>query len=558
MSIPLILASQSPSRRNVLEAAGISPVIRVSRVDEPAVVAHAAEVRGVAQSDLTCEERVSLLAKAKAKAVYRAYRAVADTAAAASGEQVTAYPMKAVGADAQDGKGLSRRDTFSDKSGSGSQAWGANAFGGRNSTATRDFSSYTVPVNVEPIERAQRSDPGFAGSDIGPFIIGCDSMFLFDGVAFGKPHTPQVARERLRAMRGKSGELWTGHSLVDFASGRALSGASFAKVTFSDYSDDDIEAYVASGEPLEVAGCFTLEGLGGAFIEGVDGDPSGVLGLSLPLLRRMVVEMGARWSDLWNVGLGAAAVGRMASGSATASGQADSGNSGARTGNVEPDGSDASDGSDGSGISDIYGDSDSADSGRPGDPADVSGAAEPGLSAQYDPTSVVPPKNNIRQPGDGWVDCVCGRRHWGLNGAAGVLLARRNAESGEITHIVMQHRAAWSAEGGTWGVPGGALATGENPIEGALRESCEEAGIDPDDIEVVGTYREDHGPWAYTTVLAFEKPGHRVEPSVGDDESIEIEWVPVGQVSNLKLLTAFRSDWPRFAKRLKQLSASAD
>ena len=106
----------------------------------------------------------------------------------------------------------------------------------------------------------------------------------------------------------------------------------------------------------------------------------------------------------------------------------------------------------------------------------------------------MPPKENVHQPGDGWIDCACGRKHWGLNGASGVLLARRDPKSGEVTSVVMQHRAAWSAEGGTWGIPGGATADGESPIEGALRESYEEANITPEDIEVVGSYREDHGP----------------------------------------------------------------
>ena len=163
----------------------------------------------------------------------------------------------------------------------------------------------------------------------------------------------------------------------------------------------------------------------------------------------------------------------------------------------------------------------------------------------------------MHQPGDGWIDCACGRKHWGLNGASGVLLARRDPKSGEVTSVVMQHRAAWSAEGGTWGIPGGATANGESPIEGALRESYEEANITPEDIEVVGSYREDHGPWAYTTVFAFEKPGHRVVPRANDDESMEIEWVPIDEVPDRKLLTAMRTDWPRFAERLHALAAAA-
>ena len=166
----------------------------------------------------------------------------------------------------------------------------------------------------------------------------------------------------------------------------------------------------------------------------------------------------------------------------------------------------------------------------------------------------LPPKENVRQPGDGWVDFACGRKHWGTNGAAGVLLARRDAQTGEVTHVVMQHRAAWSAEGGTWGIPGGAIADGENTIEGALRESFEEANITPEDIEVVGSYCEDHGPWNYTTVFAFEKPGHEVHPKANDDESMEIVWVPIDEVPDRKLLTAMRTDWPSFEKRLRALA----
>ena len=91
----------------------------------------------------------------------------------------------------------------------------------------------------------------------------------------------------------------------------------------------------------------------------------------------------------------------------------------------------------------------------------------------------------------------------------------------------------------------------------SLRESYEEANITPEDIEVVGSYREDHGPWAYTTVFAFEKPGHRVVPRANDDESMEIEWVPIDEVRVRKLLTVMRTDWPRFAERLHALAAAA-
>lgn len=126
-------------------------------------------------------------------------------------------------------------------------------------------------------------------------------MFLLDGECYGKPHSAEVARERLRAMRGATGELWTGHCLIDFATGRIARGASRATLHFCEYSDTDIERYIATGEPLEVAGSFTLEGFGGAFIDSIEGDPQGIIGLSLPLARRLAAELGVEWTDLWNV-----------------------------------------------------------------------------------------------------------------------------------------------------------------------------------------------------------------------------------------------------------------
>ena len=121
--------------------------------------------------------------------------------------------------------------------------------------------------------------------------------------------------------------------------------------------------------------------------------------------------------------------------------------------------------------------------------------------------------------------------------------------------MLLQHRARWSAEGGTWGVPGGAISDGENPLEGGLRESYEEANIHPEDIQVVGSYLEDHGPWGYTTILAFERPGHQVDPRMNDDESIALEWVDLDKVVDLPLLKAFGQDWPHFRQRLEALAA---
>ena len=222
------------------------------------------------------------------------------------------------------------------------------------------------------------------------------------------------------------------------AAQRSRGGASHAKVHFGEFTDADVERYIATGEPLEVAGSFTLEGFGGAFIDSIEGDPHGIIGLSLPLARHLAGELGITWTDLWNVGRG----------------------------ELEPE-------------------------------SKASGNQHAGI---------LPPVENVHQPGDGWVDCACGRKHWGTNGASGILLARRDPVSGKVTHVVMQHRAAWSAEGGTWGIP--------------------------------------------------ENPSRTVEPKANDDESMEICWVPIDDVPNRKLLTAMKTDWPRFAARLDELATA--
>lgn len=146
-----------------------------------------------------------------------------------------------------------------------------------------------------------------------------------------------------------------------------------------------------------------------------------------------------------------------------------------------------------------------------------------------------------RQPGDGWVECTCGSRHWGLHGAAGLLLVRTDA-SGHATDVVLQHRAVWSDHGGTWGIPGGALAPGEDAVAGAVREAAEEAGIDPAALEALATRVLDHGPWSYTTVLARATGPH--DPRATDPESLDVRWVPVGEVATLTLLPAFGAAWP--------------
>ncbi|MFI9385177.1 Maf family protein [Kutzneria sp. NPDC052558] len=133
-------------------------------------------------------------------------------------------------------------------------------------------------------------------------VVGCDSMLSINGKMVGKPGTPEVARERWREMAGKTGELLTGHvvlRLVDGVVDRAARGAQATTVRFGTPSDRELEAYIATGEPLAVAGGFTLDGMGGWFIDGIDGDHGSVLGISLPLTRRLLAEVGVSVIDLW-------------------------------------------------------------------------------------------------------------------------------------------------------------------------------------------------------------------------------------------------------------------
>jgi septum formation protein len=131
-------------------------------------------------------------------------------------------------------------------------------------------------------------------------VLGCDSVLELDGTALGKPASAEEAIHRWRSMRGRTGVLHTGHSLHDLASGRVAAAIASTTVHFADLSDAEIEAYVATGEPLHVAGAFTIDGLGGAFISGVEGDHHNVVGVSLPLLRDLLGELGHEWTDLWS------------------------------------------------------------------------------------------------------------------------------------------------------------------------------------------------------------------------------------------------------------------
>lgn len=205
----LLLASASPARLATLRSAGLDPVVVVSDVDEPAVVARYGVTEG--------EDIALLLAKAKAEDV-----------------------------------------------------------------AGRDLDALGVPEDA--------------------LVLGCDSVLEFDGAVHGKPADADEARARWRAMRGGSGVLHTGHWVVDTredGSGATLGGVASVTVHFADLSDAEVDAYVATGEPLAVAGAFTLDGLGGAYVRRVEGDPHAVVGVSLPLLRELVREAGVVWHELW-------------------------------------------------------------------------------------------------------------------------------------------------------------------------------------------------------------------------------------------------------------------
>lgn len=145
---------------------------------------------------------------------------------------------------------------------------------------------------------ASRHRAGVGGKRV--LVLGCDSVLELDGAAYGKPESATVAADRLAQLRGRTAVLHTGHHLTDVAAGSDALEVASTSVTFGSFSDQEIEAYVETGEPLVVAGAFTIDGLGGAFVERVDGDPHNVVGLSLPLLRRMVGDLGISWYELWN------------------------------------------------------------------------------------------------------------------------------------------------------------------------------------------------------------------------------------------------------------------
>ncbi len=249
VGIRVVLASQSPARLATLRAAGITPLVRVSQVDEDAVLSALPGGRAFAGGPTAPADEVAALAAAKC-------RAIAD---------------------------------------------------GIVSGAIRVYEGDAPALSA-----------GSGGRGGGPdrlVVIGCDSMLEMDGQMLGKPHSPDVARARIRQMRSRSAVLWTGHhaAVLDGDAGPRrwrLAGeagaAASTVVHFGGMSEEEIDAYVDSGEPLEVAGSFTVDGLGGPFITGIEGDYHSVVGLSLPLMREVLRGLGIFWPDLWDVRRGTA------------------------------------------------------------------------------------------------------------------------------------------------------------------------------------------------------------------------------------------------------------
>jgi septum formation protein len=149
------------------------------------------------------------------------------------------------------------------------------------------------------VRLAQLKASAVAAQVPGPaLVLGCDSMLDLDGATLGKPGSSDAARERWRAMRGRAGTLHTGHCLIDTERGSKAMRDVATQVRFADVTDDEIDAYCATGEPVAVAGAFTIDGLGGWFVDGVGGDPHNVVGVSLPALRAMLRELGHGLRDI--------------------------------------------------------------------------------------------------------------------------------------------------------------------------------------------------------------------------------------------------------------------
>jgi len=163
-----------------------------------------------------------------------------------------------------------------------------------------DEDSYSAQTTAEltGLLASAKAD-AVAGSLDAGLVIGCDSMLDLDGRALGKPADTAEAISRWQDMRGRSGTLYTGHCVIDAASGKRATAVAATTVRFGNPTDEEIDAYAGTGEPLGMAGAFTIEGLGGWFVDSIDGDHNNVIGISLPLLRTLFLEFGLTIPRLW-------------------------------------------------------------------------------------------------------------------------------------------------------------------------------------------------------------------------------------------------------------------
>ncbi len=161
-----------------------------------------------------------------------------------------------------------------------------------------DFFSAMTPADMVIALAVTKAHTVREQIDYPALIIGCDSTFDVDGVSFGKPGTPDIARERAKTISGRSGLLHTGHCIIDTAQGREIADRVTTKVTFSEMTDQEIEDYIASEEPLHVAGGFTLDGFGSPFIPIIEGDYTNVVGISMPFLRSAMSQLGYSWPEV--------------------------------------------------------------------------------------------------------------------------------------------------------------------------------------------------------------------------------------------------------------------
>lgn len=170
--------------------------------------------------------------------------------------------------------------------------------------APDDLALLLARAKCEAVASALLAGDGIEDAPESALVLGCDSVLELDGQMHGKPADAAEAVERWRQMRGRSGVLHTGHWLIDDraddegGTGATLGAVASTTVHFAKLTDEEIDAYVATGEPLRVAGAFTLDGLGGPFVTGIEGDPSNVIGLSLPLLRELLAEVGLAWAQV--------------------------------------------------------------------------------------------------------------------------------------------------------------------------------------------------------------------------------------------------------------------